>query len=107
MITKVFQQSHIDDCSANNILIVSVLRAGHPLKDIHDMRKGDTIRLVGPMNVLNKVVKEFGYARNTGVDTDVTYMSTGIVIGLLVGMVTLTAFSIFPSHWGPEAVHYS
>ncbi|HZK52917.1 MAG TPA: aspartate-alanine antiporter [Desulfosporosinus sp.] len=94
VLTKVFQKSHIDDCSANNILIVSALRAGHPLEDIYDMRKGDTIRLVGPMNVLNKVVKEFGYARNTGVDTDVSYMSMGIIIGLLVGMLTLTAFNI-------------
>jgi putative transport protein len=46
------------------------------------------------MNILNKVVKEFGYARNTGIDTDVSYMSTGICIGLLVGMITLTAFNI-------------
>jgi putative transport protein len=46
------------------------------------------------MNVLNKVVKEFGYARNTGIDTDVSYMSMGIIIGLLVGMITLTAFNI-------------
>ncbi|MGH4138363.1 aspartate-alanine antiporter [Clostridium sp.] len=94
VLTKVFEQSHIDDCSLNNIIIVSALRDGHSLKDIHDMRKGDTIRLVGPMNVLNKVVKEFGYARNTGIDTDVSYMSTGICAGLLLGMITLTAFNI-------------
>lgn len=94
VLTKVFEQSHINDCSANNIVIVSALRDGHPLKDIHDMRKGDTIRLVGPMNVLNKVVKEFGYARNTGIDTDVSFMSTGIIIGLLVGMLTWTALNI-------------
>ncbi|MGH4117424.1 aspartate-alanine antiporter [Clostridium sp.] len=94
VLTKVFQQSHIDDCSANNIIIVSALRDGYPLEDIHDMRKGDTIRIVGPMNVMNKVVKEFGYARNTGIDTDVSYMSVGIISGLLVGMITLTAFNI-------------
>ncbi|MBC3886770.1 aspartate-alanine antiporter [Acetobacterium paludosum] len=94
VLTKVFQQSHIDDCSANNIIIVSALRAGHPLEDIHNMRKGDTIRLVGPMNALNKVVKEFGYARNTGIDTDVSFMSTGIIIGLLVGMLTLIVYNI-------------
>lgn len=58
------------------------------------MRKGDTIRLVGLMNVMNKVVKEFGYARNTGIDTDVSYMSMGIISGLLVGMITLTAFNV-------------
>ena len=94
VLTKVFQQSHIDDCNANNIVIVSTIRDGHPLEDIHDMRKGDTIRIVGPMNVMNKVVKEFGYARNTGIDTDVSYMSMGIISGLLVGMITLTAFNI-------------
>ena len=94
VLTKVFQQSNIDDCSANNIMIVSTFRDGHPLKDTYAMSKGDTIRLVGPLNVLNKVVKEFGYARNTGIDTDVSYMSIGIIIGLLVGMITLTAFNV-------------
>lgn len=94
ILTKVFQQSHIDDLKANNIIIASALRDGHPLDDIHDMKKGDTIRLVGPKNVTKKVVKEFGYARNTGIDTDVSYMSVGIISGLLVGMITLTVYNI-------------
>ncbi|MBK5252891.1 MAG: aspartate-alanine antiporter [Peptostreptococcaceae bacterium] len=94
ILTKVFEQSHIDDCSINNIIIASALRNGKPLGDIHDMKKGDTIRLVGPMNALSKVAKEFGYARNTGIDTDVSFMSVGIILGLLLGMLTLTVLSI-------------
>ncbi len=62
--------------------------------DIHDMRKGDTIRIIGPVNVMDKVIQEFGYVRNTGIDTDVSYMSMGIISGLLVGMLTLTVFDI-------------
>ena len=46
------------------------------------------------MNALNKIVNEFGYARNTGIDTDVSFMSMGIIIGMLVGMLTLTVFNI-------------
>lgn len=94
ILTKVFDQSHIADCNENNVIIVSALRDGKSLPDVNDMMKGDTIRLVGPMNAVNKVVKEFGYARNTGTDTDVSFMSAGIVIGLLVGMLTLTVLGI-------------
>ena len=66
-------------------MLVSVKRNGKTVEDETQMRNGDTLTVVGPTHALTKIIKEFGYAKDTGSETDVSYLTFGIIAGELFG----------------------
>ncbi|MBM9519594.1 aspartate-alanine antiporter [Desulforhopalus vacuolatus] len=94
MLTRVFRRDHLKDLYANNIVIVSDKCEGNAVSDRNDMQAGDTLTLIGPKRSIEKVVHEFGYPKQVGSDTDVSFLSAGIVLGLIVGAITLGSASI-------------
>lgn len=51
------------------------------------LRPGDMVTLAGPKAAIQKITKELGYARDTGIATDVAFLGTGLTAGLLIGSV--------------------
>lgn len=94
VLTKVFNIKNLKDLYANNIMIVSVSRDGKQVKDITEMRNGDIITIIGPKRAIGKVVKEFGYIKDVGKETDISYLSFGIILGLLIGALSIKIGSV-------------
>lgn len=89
MLTKLFNINHLNDLYANNIMLVSVERNGKKLDNVTEMKNGDILTLIGPKHAIGKIVKEFGYVKDVGTETDVSYLSFGIVAGILFGSLAL------------------
>lgn len=94
ILTKEFNIKNLKDLYSNNIMIKSVKRNGKVLEDETQMKNGDVLELIGPKHAISKIVKEFGYVKTNGTATDVTYLTIGIVIGILIGTLTLTVHKI-------------
>ncbi|MDQ0109454.1 putative transport protein [Chitinophaga terrae (ex Kim and Jung 2007)] len=54
------------------------------------LRKGDVVELVGIQEELQKAVNVLGYKESGGMETDIIYLSLGIVIGTLVGSLSVS-----------------
>ena len=46
---------------------------------------GDHVTIIGPANYLTNAIKAIGYEKVTGTKTDVSFMSIGIFLGILLG----------------------
>ncbi|MFT3827829.1 MAG: aspartate-alanine antiporter [Chitinophagaceae bacterium] len=75
----------------HGVAIRKLTRAGIeiPVKARTTLEKGDILELVGAKEDLNNAVKNLGYKEQSGIETDIVYMGIGIVIGSLVGALTV------------------
>lgn len=94
ILTKLFSLKNLKDLYSNNIMLLSVLRNGKLIDDPNEMRNGDILTLIGPKHAIFKITKEFGYIKDTGSETDVSYLSFGIVAGILFGSLALYIHSV-------------
>ncbi|MEG1002989.1 aspartate-alanine antiporter [Clostridium sp.] len=94
MLTKEFNIKNLTDLYNNNIMLVSVQRNGKTIEDETEMKNGDILTIVGPKHALSKIIKEFGYVKDTGSETDVSYLTFGIVAGVLFGALALTIHNV-------------
>ena len=46
---------------------------------------GDHVTIIGPANYITNAIKTIGYEKVTGTKTDVSFMSIGISLGILLG----------------------
>ncbi|MCW3465367.1 aspartate-alanine antiporter [Chitinophaga nivalis] len=53
------------------------------------LQKGDVAELVGIQEELDKAVAMLGYKERTGLETDIVYLSAGIVLGTLFGSLSV------------------
>jgi putative transport protein len=51
--------------------------------------RGDVVQLVGPVKAVDQAAKELGYADRATEKTDVVFMGLGVVIGALIGAITV------------------
>ena len=88
-LTKGFSQDTLDHLAALGIYVVSTSRNGSPIPDGAAYAVGDELELAGPPKMISQVQKKLGYAKDTGDDTDVSFLSWGIVAGLLIGAISI------------------
>ena len=60
---------------------------------------GDIITLYGPADMIDSVVSEIGYSMDRSDAVDYVYLGLGIIVGILVGMITV------PIAGAPVALH--
>ena len=77
--------------SGREIFVSRLTRAGRELEpqpDVH-LQRHDVLTLVGARNDIEQAAKFFGYADRAGNSSDIAFMSIAVVIGGLVGAVTI------------------
>ena len=76
---------------AHGVFLRKLIRAGQemPFNPKTKVDRGDVVQLVGPVQVVDQAAKELGYADRATEKTDVVFMGLGIVIGALIGALTL------------------
>jgi len=77
---------------ARGVFLRKLLRAGQEIPIAADTRidRGDVLRLIGPKPEVERAAKELGYADRPTTATDMIFVGTGIVIGGLVGLLSVT-----------------
>ncbi|MDF2189963.1 aspartate-alanine antiporter [Paraflavitalea sp. CAU 1676] len=82
--------------SVHGIGIRRLTRAGieMPLVARTTLEKGDMLEIVGTKEDLENAVSKLGYKEKSGIETDIVYMGIGIVLGSLLGALTVKAGDI-------------
>lgn len=94
LLTKEYSYNTLEKFLANGVLIDSAQHDGKDIKDYTKLTTGDHITLVGPENYLKNNIKLIGYVKAAGTKTDVSFMSIGIFLGILLGAVVITIHKI-------------
>ena len=85
-------RAKIDPGSRRGVHVVKISRAGRTLLPRPKMRleAGDLVNLYGTSDALDGAVPIIGYAVDQGIAVDYVYLGVGIVVGILIGMITVT-----------------
>jgi putative transport protein len=80
------------DLRARGIFVTGLKRAGRelPFSPLTALERGDVVRVSGTPREVARVAAEVGYAEYPTEATDILLVSTTIVIGILVGLPTVT-----------------
>lgn len=90
-LTRVFNVTTLSNLFIKGIAIAAAKNdAGNTIDNFNQLGSGDTVTLVGPLKAINRVLPDLGYECDTGTQTDVSFLSIGIVLGILIGSVVLT-----------------
>jgi putative transport protein len=81
----------IDPNRRRGVHVVKISRSGQTLVPRPRMRveAGDVVSLYGTPEALDNAVPIIGYAIDQGIAVDYVYLGLGIIVGILVGMVTV------------------
>jgi len=81
---------------SRGVFVRKILRSGQemPLSPRTRINRGDVIRLIGPEPEVERAVKNLGYPDRPTTTTDMVFVGTGIVLGGLVGLLSLTVAGI-------------
>lgn len=90
MLTKVFTYHIVENLSSSGIVITDAEQEGKAITDYTQLRAGNHLTIVGPERAVNMTLPKLGYATANGPETDISYLSIGVVIGLLIGALVLT-----------------
>ena len=76
---------------ARGVFLRKLIRAGQEMPFTADTKvdRGDVLQIVGSVKDVERVAKEVGYADRATEKTDVVFMGLGIVIGALIGAITI------------------
>ena len=92
--TNHFSLNVIKHLSENGIVISERKRDNNVLSEDQALKALDHLTLVGPKALITKVVKKLGYVKDTGTETDVSFISMGLVVGLLIGAISFVVSGI-------------
>jgi len=78
--------------SSRGVFLRKLLRLGEPMPFSAETRveRGDVLKLVGAKHDVERAAKELGYADRQTSATDMIFVGTGIFIGGLIGLLTIT-----------------
>ena len=76
---------------ARGVFIRKLMRGGQemPFNPGTKVDRGDVVQLIGPVKAVDEAAKSLGYADRATEKTDVVFMGLGIVIGALIGSLTI------------------
>lgn len=94
VLTNHFSLDVIEHLSENGIVISERKRGNNVLSEDQALKALDHLTLVGPKALIAKVVKKLGYVKDTGTETDVSFISMGLVVGLLIGAISFVVSGI-------------
>ena len=94
LLTKEYSYNTLEKFLANGVLIDSAQHDDKNIEDYTKLSAGDHITLVGPANYLKNNIKLIGYVKAAGTKTDVSFMSIGIFLGILLGAIVITIHKI-------------
>lgn len=94
LLTKEYSYNTLEKFIANGVLIDNAQHDGRNITDYTKLSTGDHITLVGPSNYLKNNIKLIGYVKAAGTKTDVSFMSIGIFLGILLGAIVITIHKI-------------
>ena len=94
VLTNHFSLDVIKHLSENGIVISERKRDKNALSEDQALKALDHLTLVGPKALIAKVVKKLGYVKDTGTETDVSFISMGLVVGLLIGAISFVVSGI-------------
>ena len=94
VLTNHFSLDGIKHLSENGIVISERKRDNNVLSEDQALKALDHLTLVGPKALIAKVVKKLGYVKDTGTETDVSFISMGLVVGLLIGAISFVVSGI-------------
>ncbi|WP_294206924.1 aspartate-alanine antiporter [uncultured Solobacterium sp.] len=94
ILTNHFSLDVIKHLSENGIVISERKRNNNVLSEDQALKALDHLTLVGPKALITKVVKKLGYVKDTGTETDVSFISMGLVVGLLIGAISFVVSGI-------------
>lgn len=94
ILTNHFSLDVIKHLSENGIVISERKRDNNVLSEDQALKVLDHLTLVGPKALITKVVKKLGYVKDTGTETDVSFISMGLVVGLLIGAISFVVSGI-------------
>ena len=94
VLTNHFSLDVIKHLSENGIVISERKRDNNILSEDQALKALDHLTLVGPKALITKVVKKLGYVKDTGTETDVSFISMGLVFGLLIGAISFVVSGI-------------
>lgn len=77
-----------------NIIIAKIIRNGKEISKQTPYQPGDEVVIIGPERTLNTIIPEIGYEKMDGQETDMIFLSTGIVLGILIGSLTFSISGI-------------
>lgn len=82
--------------TARGVFLRKLTRSGQdmPIAASTRIDAGDLVRLIGSKQEVERVAKELGYPDRPTVATDMIFVGTGIVLGGLVGLLTVTVGGI-------------
>ena len=94
VLTNHFSLDVIKHLSEKGIVISERKRDNNVLSEDQALKALDHLTLVGPKDLIAKVVKKLGYVKDTGTETDVSFISMGLVVGLLIGAISFVVSGI-------------
>ena len=98
--SKVLIQKNIAELArlegARGVFLRSPNCAGHeiPISPATTIDRGDVLLLVGAKPEVDRAAKELGYADRPTTSTDMVFVGTGIVLGGLLGLLSITVAGI-------------
>jgi putative transport protein len=94
-------RTKIDPHARRGVHVTKISRSGQTLKPLPKMKlePGDVVSLYGTPEALDVATPIVGYAIDQGIAVDYVYLGLGIIVGILIGMITV------PIAGAPVALH--
>lgn len=91
MVRRTFRELAAMD-ETQGVFLRRLVRVGQPMPLTEETRidRGDVLRLVGARRDVDRAAKLMGYADRPSVSTDMIFVSLGIVLGGLLGLLSVT-----------------
>lgn len=90
VVTKDIAEDELGALFGDHILPAEATRNGKRLTDLRSFKHGDVLTLIGTQKALQKITKAVGYTVDSGENSNIIYMSAGMLVGLLVGILSIT-----------------
>ena len=94
LLTKVYNYNTLENMLANGVIIESAYHDDKKITDYTLLSVGDHITVIGPQSYLTNIMKNIGYEKAAGTKTDVSFLSIGIFLGILLGTIVITIHKI-------------
>lgn len=94
LLTKVYNYNTLENMLANGVIIESAYHDDKKITDYTLLSVGDYITVIGPQSYLTNIMKNIGYEKAAGTKTDVSFLSIGIFLGILLGAIVITIHKI-------------